>query len=115
MYERRTLAPPRSCAYHKDQAQFLDKGPFQSVLVASIGWVRCGRLRIGGRNGASLFLDKRVGNEIVDNGGADGRICPGPENHAGRGENLESVQHVELGSRCRFGRHKKGFATWGEA
>lgn len=68
------------------------------MLVAPIGGIGRGRLRIGGRNAAILLLYECVGNEVVDDGGADWRISPGPDDDARRGENLERIQHVEFGS-----------------
>lgn len=66
------------------------------MLVTLVGWIGRGGLRVGGRNAALLLLYECVGNEVVDDGGADRRISPGPDNHARRGENLEGVQHVEF-------------------
>lgn len=77
--------------YNKDDAQFLHKGPFKSMLVVFVGGVVCRRLVVlcAGRGG--FLLDKDIGDEIIDDGRAHGRIGSRPQHHARGGQNLKGI------------------------
>ncbi len=61
------------------------------MLVVSVRSVARSRLALlcAGRRG--FLFDEDVGDEMIDDGRADGRIGSRPQHHARGGENLEGV------------------------
>jgi hypothetical protein len=83
----------RERTHHKDDAELLGDGPLQGVLLYLVGRVACGGLVILGTSGSALLLDEDIGDEAVDDRGAEGGVRSRPHHHAGGGKNLERVQH----------------------
>lgn len=89
----RSLEPRRQLTHHKYNAQFLDDGPLQRVLVALVRRVRRGGLRALGGSGGGLLFYEYIRDEVVDNGRANRGIGPRPQYHPRGGQYRKGVQH----------------------
>lgn len=101
--------------YNEDETEFLDKSPFEGVLVSLVRGVACSGERVPGAGGRNLLLNKYIGDEAVDDGGAHGGVGAGPEDDARGCENLKSVEHCGGGratSRLVSFACEKGRPSW---